>query len=184
MRQISGALIVGGSIAFIVAAFMPITFAFIVQRNIEAVRSRPIEWAASQVLFGLGGAVTAAGLALLTLELRRGEQGDVLGYFACAAITVGAICWGAIVYARYTLPLERVLAEPTLGKWFVMYTLLTQAALLAYGLVLVRAGYPRWLGFGTSGLATASLVGYFVFKDVPPFIHYVITLIIGLALLL
>lgn len=183
MQKIASIVIMIGSLGFIIAAFMPITTAFVIKRDIARIQSRPVEWAASQILFGLGGAVAAVGLGLLTLHLRSANNAAGAGYLGFATMALGAICWGVIVYLRYTLPLEIVFKEPTLGWWFIAYTLLTQAALIAYGVALFQAGYPRWLGLGTIGLATASLVAYLVFKDMPPFAHYVITFVIGLALL-
>ncbi len=182
MEKIVSIVVVIGSIAFLIAAFMPITTVFVIERDIARVQSRPVEWAASLILFGLGGAVTAVGLGLLTLQLRGANNAAGPGSLGFAAMALGAVCWGVIVYLRYTLPLEIVFKEPTLGWWFIAYTLLTQAALIAYGFALFQAGYPRWLGLGTMGLAIASLATYVIFKDMPPFAHYVITFVIGVAL--
>jgi len=88
---------------------------------------------------------------------------------------VAAICWGIIVYRRYAQPLEVVVLRPNIDWLFVVVTLLSQAGLVAYGVALLQAGYPRWLGWGTISLALLLAVAYFVFKDVPPFAYYVIT---------
>ena len=183
MTRTASIIIVAASVAFLIAAFLPITTVFVIDRDIARIQSRPIEWASSLVLFAVGGMVTAVGLGLLTLQLRSLNSAAGPAVIGFVSVMLGAVCWTVIVYLRYTLPLEIVLREPTLGWWFVAYTLLTQAALIAYGLALVQAGYPRWLGISTMGLAAGSFLAYVVFKDMPPFAHYVITLMIGVALL-
>ena len=183
MNKLPAIVIAIGSILFLIAAFMPITTVFVIERDVARVQSRLGEWNASLTLFGLGGLATAVGLGLLTLQLRGATNAAASGYLGFAAMALGAVCWSVIIYLRYSLPLETVFKEPTFGWWFIAYTLLTQAALIAYGFALFRAGYPRWLGLGTIGLAAASFSAYLVFKDMPPFAHYVITFVIGVSLL-
>lgn len=183
MNKMTGIVIVIGSILFLIAAFMPITTVFVIKRDVAIVQSRLVEWVASLILFGSGGVITVVGMGLLTLHLRGIHQGAGASSLGFAAMAVGVVCWSVIVYLRYSLPLEIVFKEPVFGGWFVAYTLLTQIALVGYGVALSQAGFPRWLGFSTIGLAAASVIAYLVFKDMPPLAHYVITLVIGVALL-
>ena len=68
-------------------------------------------------------------------------------------------------------------------RLFPAYTLLTQLGLLAFGVAYLRAGYPAWLGGLTLGGAVVFFVVfsvvYLVFKDIPPFVYYVLTFIAG-----
>jgi hypothetical protein len=174
-----------GSVMFLIAAFMPISYVYAerdVQAQIVRVQSSPTAWAISQILFALGSIVVAAGFAMLTLQL-RGTRGAFFAYLGAAAITLGTLCWVVIVYRRATLPLQEVFESPTFGWLFVAYTLLTQAALIAYGFAFLQALYPRRLGLGTVISATMLCVAYLVLKDMPPFAYYVITLAIGIRLL-
>ena len=43
----------------------------------------------------------------------------------------------------------------------------------------IPAGYPAWLGGITLGGAVVFFVVYLVFKDIPPFVYYVLTFIAG-----
>ena len=184
MDKLAGLIVVLGSLAFLVAAFLPITGVFIMERDAARLASRWSEWLVSLVLFGLGGTITALGMGLVTLVLRDTRPAALAGWLGCAALAVAAVGWDIIVYRRYALPLAVVVQRPNVDWLFVAYTLLTQAALICYGVALLQAGYPRWLGVGTISLAALLAVAYLIFKDVPPFAYYVITLIIGLRLLL
>ncbi len=184
MLKLAGLIVVLGSLAFLVAAFLPITGVFIIERDAARLASRWTEWVVSLVLFGLGGTVTALGLGLVTLVLRDTRPAALASWLGLAALAVGAVAWDVIIYRRYAQPLAVVVQQPNINWLFVAYTLLTQAALIAYGFALLQAGYPRWLGWGAIGLTALLTVAYLIFKDVPPFAYYVITLIIGVKLLL
>lgn len=174
-----------GSVMFLIAAFMPISFVYAerdIQVQIARVQSSPTAWAVSQILFALGSIVVVVGLALLALQLRS-TRGAFFGYLGAVGIALGTLCWVVIVYRRATLPLEEVFGSPTFGWLFVAYSLLTQPALIAYGFAFLQASYPRWLGLGTMISATLLCVAYLVLKDMPPFVYYVITLAIGIRLL-
>jgi hypothetical protein len=174
-----------GSVIFLIAAFMPISIIYAerdVQAQIARVQSSPTAWAISQILFALGSIIVVAGLTLFTFQLRS-TSATLSGYLGLAAIALGTLCWVVIVYERATLPPQDVFGAPTFGWLFIGYTVLTQAALIAYGFAFLQAGYPRWLGLGTIISTTLLCVAYLIFKDMPPFAYYVITLAIGIRLL-
>ena len=165
---------------------MPISFVYAerdVQAQIARVQSSPIAWAISQILFGLGGVLVAAGLALFTLD-QRSTNATFSEYLGLAMIAFGTLCWIVIVYERATLSPQEVFGSPTFGWLFIPYTLLTQATLIVYGLTFLRTGYPRWLGLVAIIPALLLCAVYLIFKDVPPFAYYVITLAIGIGLAL
>src|SRR5215216_1792522 len=162
MNKLPAIVVIIGSVMFLTAAFMPISFVYAerdVQTQIARVQGSPLAWVISLSLFALGSILVAAGLAWVTLHLHSTRAA-----FSCslglALITLGTLCWVVIAY-----------------------TLLTQAALIAYGLAFLQAGYPRWLGLGAIIPAALLCVAYLIFKDMPPFVYYVITLVIGSRLL-
>jgi hypothetical protein len=78
--------------------------------------------------------------------------------------------------------------EP-LARWntalYLIYTVMTFAGLVAFGLAMVATSLlPGWLGWVAVGYALAGLALLAVTRDAPPFLHYLMTLAIGVALLL
>jgi hypothetical protein len=185
-KRIGEIVTIIGSIMFLVATFMPITTVFVVNRDIAEVQRRSAEWAASLALSGLGSAVTAIGLGLLTLQLHGSNTRPAIGssYIGLAAIVSGTLCWAVIIYLRSTLPLVVVFSEPTFGWWYTAYTLFMQTALIAYGVAFLQAKSHRWLGVGIIVMAKTLLIVYLSSHVMPPLAHYALTLLIGIALLL
>ena len=66
---------------------------------------------------------------------------------------------------------------------FPAYALLTQFGLLAFGVSYLRAGYATWLGGVTVGGAVIFFIVYFVLKDIPPFLYYILTFMAGVRLM-
>src|SRR5215216_2446724 len=184
MNKFPAIVVIIGSVMFLTAAFMPISFVYgerDVQTQIARVQDSPLAWVISLSLFALGS-MLVVGLAWLTLYLRSTSAAFATS-LGLVMIAFGTLCWVVIVYKRATLPLQDVFGAPTFGWLFIAYTLLTQAALIAYGLAFLQAGYPRWLGLGAIIPAALLCVAYLIFKDMPPFVYYVITLVIGSRLL-
>ena len=180
MSKLPGILLIVGSGLFMIAAFLPITVAF-VQGDTKALRDAPGAWAGASLLFVLGTLVTGAGLGLLATQV--GTGGAAVAYVSVALFVAAAVFWAVITYLRLALPIEQVLASPTFGWPFVAYTLLMNGALIGMGIALLLADYPRWIGWATVGLPVALAVTYLVAKDMPPFAHFGVTLALGVALL-
>jgi len=51
--------------------------------------------------------------------------------------------------------------------------------LIAYGFAFLQAGYLRWLGLSAIIPAALLCIAYLIFKDIPPFVYYAITLLMG-----
>jgi hypothetical protein len=181
MNKFPAIVVIIGSVMFLTAAFMPISFVYgerDVQTQIARVQDSPLAWVISLSLFALGSILVVAGLAWVTLYLRS-ISAAFASSLGLVMIAFGTLCWVVIVYQRATLPLQDVFGAPTFGWLFIAYTLLTQAALIAYGFAFMQAGYSRWLGLGTIIPAALLCIAYLIFKDMPPFVYYVITLLIG-----
>ena len=72
----------------------------------------------------------------------------------------------------------------TLPGWmFVLYSLLSMAGFLLVGTVLLRMGFSAWGGWLLIGGSLLFFLLYVVFRDMPPFVYYVLGLVLGVVLL-
>jgi hypothetical protein len=190
MQKLAGVGLIVGSILFIIAAFTPLTFRVIMadtQQRIELIQNERTGWVFLNILFGVGSVVAVVGLALFAQHVQ--SLGDnptvrVVSYLSAAIAALGALGWVIIVYNRAVLPPQELGGNLSINNWiFPAYTLLTQIALMIVGFVLIQTGYPAWLGWGMLVLGGLSLIAYLVFKDMPPFVHYVLLLVMGIALM-
>jgi hypothetical protein len=185
-----GIVLIAGALLFIIAAFMPLTIRVItstdLQQRIETIQNEPRGWLLSNFLFGAGSVISVIGLVLVGLHIQtiRNETSVTVAIYLAAALAgLAALFWVFIVYKRAVLPAQEVAGNLGINAWmFPLYTILTQIALIIVGWVLIQSGYPTWLGWGMLALAVLSLVAYLVFKDMPPFTHYILLLILGIAL--
>jgi hypothetical protein len=190
MQKLAGIVLIVGSLLFIIAAFTPITIKVITasdaQKRAEFIMNEHTGWLLVNILFGAGGVIAVIGLALFAQHVQSVADSPGVklgGYVATAAAGLAALFWVIIVYNRAVLPAQVIASNLSINAWmFPAYTLLTQLALIIVGFVLLQSGYPAWLGWGMLVLAALSLVAFLVFKDMPPFVHYVLLLIMGIVL--
>ena len=182
-ERVAAIILLVGSILFIIVAFMPVSRVYAEPSQaakLEIITSNRTAWTASQILFGLGASIAAIGLGFATYHL-RGTPGAVWVYIGLAAVILGAVLWDGLVYLRAIDPEGFV--EGKLISWpFPVYALLTQVGLIAFGVSYLRAGYPAWLGGVTVGGAIIFFIIYLVFRDIPPFVYYILTFIAGIVL--
>jgi hypothetical protein len=99
---------------------------------------------------------------------------------ACLALVVGALAWAWSLYLRGIRVSE--FAFGTLPGWpFATYVLLTIGGLALLGVGLLAGRFPVWLGWLTLGADIVFLAGYLWFKDIPPFVFYLLFLLVGLV---
>ncbi len=189
MQKLAGIGLIIGSVLFIVAAFTPLTFKVImadVQQRVDLIENERAGWIFLNILFGLGSIIAVIGLALFAQHVQSIENSitmRIVSYLGAAIAAVGAICWVIIVYNRAVLAPQEVAINLGVNNWtFPAYTLLTQLALMIVGFVLIQSNYPGWLSWGMLVLGGLSILAYLVFKDMPPFVHYVLLLVMGIAL--
>jgi hypothetical protein len=179
----TGAVLIFGSILFLVAAFSPISRIFAepdAHKKLEIILNEKSAWTFSQVFFALGALITAAGLGLTVYQLRATPD-SAWAYSALAALVIGAVLWSWDVYLRAADPPAFVAG--TLPAWpFITYTLLTQAGLAVVGIVLLRSALPVWVAWLLIGGSLLFFVLYLVLKDMPPFVYYILTLVAGIVL--
>ncbi|MDP9439086.1 MAG: hypothetical protein M3P49_10115, partial [Actinomycetota bacterium] len=172
------------SVLFVIAAFMPVSRVFVEPSpaaKLEIITSNRAAWSASQLLFGLGASIAAIGLGFVAYHL-RGTPGAVWIHIGPAAVILGAVFWDGHVYLRAVDP-EGSVEGRLIGWLFAAYALLTQFGLLAFGVAYLQAGYPAWLGGVTVGGAVIFFIVYLVFKDIPPFVYYILTFVAGIRLM-
>ena len=137
-------------------------------------------WRAAQPLYAVGPLVAAAGVGCLvptsSSPIARG-----LYAAACAALTLGALPWAWSTYQRGRLVQE--FAYRQLPSWpFATYVLLTIGGLALLSMGLLSSSEPAWLGWLTIGADVAILIAYLSFKDIPPFVFYLLFILIGVVL--
>ena len=177
-----GILLVAGSVVFGVGAALGVPAVF-TERDPKArlrmLQARLGRWRTAQPLYGLGPLIAAAGVGALAADASGHATRAILAA-ACAALAIGALAWALALYQRATRIAE--FAFGTLPGWpFATYVLLTISGLALLGAGLVFGGFPRWLGWLTLGADLSFLLAYLRFKDLPPFVFYLLLLLVGLA---
>jgi len=162
-----------------------------------AAQTSLFQWSFS--LFISGIIVTLLGLAMLTTLLRDARD-RIFSYLALIVFLFGNVLM--VIYIAFPLGVEPLAAQETvrtgvvpdyyvqLTLWtqplFVIYTILAFSALAAYGgAILSTRVLPHWVGWLALvyGLAGLVLVG-FAAGNVPPFLHYLMPIVMGILLLL
>ena len=192
MERLAGIVLIAGSLLFLIAAFMPISMRVFPesdpQRRVEIIEADRTGWNVSSTLFGAGSVVTVIGLLLFALHVQSASDNATLklaSILAVIAAAVGAALWVIVVYGRITMSAQEWVSGVNVNTWmFPTYMILTQLAWIVIGYTLAQTGYPGWLGWGMAGLSALSLVAFLILKDLPPFTHYVMTVIMGVVLAL
>jgi hypothetical protein len=172
-----------GSILFLAAAFSPISRIFGIgdaERKLEIIMGSRTQWMVAQWLFALGALVTAAGIGLFALRA-IGKGASIFLFTSAALIGVGALLWSWQVFQRAVDPARFVAGD--IPNWgFVAYSLMTILGLAVLGVGLLRTDMQPWVGWLSIGAAGLFLVVGIVFRDMPPFVYYIILLTIGFML--
>jgi hypothetical protein len=177
-----GLLLIVGSVIFVAGAAVGVPRVFTEpdpQVRLRLLTEHLGMWRAAQPLYGLGPVIAAAGVGYLAAGApTRGTRATFA--VACLALAVGAVAWAWSLYLRGTRVAE--FAFGTLPGWpFATYVLLTIGGLALLGAGLLAGGFPVWLGWLTLGADVVFLAGYLWFRDIPPFVFYLLLLLVGLA---
>jgi hypothetical protein len=167
------------------------------QLLVIAVQTSLFQWSFSLVISGI--IVTLLGLVMLTTLFR--DTGDAtFSSLALIASLFGGVLM--VIFIAFPLGAAPVAAQETvrtgvapdsygqltLGTQplFVIYTILAFSALAAYGgAILSTRLLPHWIGWLSIIYALAGLVlAGFAAGNVPPFLHYLIPIVMGILLLL
>ena len=182
---ISGIVICLGSLLFLIAAFSPSSRVFgasTAEKKLAVINASMRGWKISQALFGSGAIITALGVGLLAFSLRWLPANLI--YVIAGLLLVGAVSWSRHVYLRAMDP--QAFVAGALPAWhFILYTLLTLAGFFLLGFESLRLfGFHAWQGWLLMGASLLFFVAYLIFKDMPPFVHYLLGLVLGVSLIL
>ena len=184
LQSIGAAVMILGSALFLIAAFMPLSMRVYsmadASKRLDTIIASLTQWRISQVLFGLGSLVGALGVGIFAFAV-RGQLFALSLFLAAPGLAVGAVLWSIHVYRRAIDP--QAFAFGTLPGWpFAVYTILTLIGILLIGVAALSMWLPSWVGWLTIGAPVILFVVYLVGKDMPPFVHYLLLLIVGIAI--
>jgi hypothetical protein len=173
-------VIIIGSVFFLIAAFSPVSRIFglpSADRKLEIILSAQNQWMVAQVFFALGALVTAAGIGIIAYHF-RGQSFSALMNTAVVILAIGALLWTWHVYLRAIDP--QLFVPKGIPVWyFAAYTLLTQIGLAFFGVALLRTELQNWVGWMMIGSMGLFFLLTLIFRDMPPFVYYVVTLIMA-----
>jgi hypothetical protein len=180
----AGALLIAGSVIFLLGAQLGVPKVFTEpepQSRLRMLEENLGRWRAAQPLYGLGPIITAVGAALLAADAPAGGGTRAMFWLAAAALLAGSLAWARSVYLRAIRVADFAFAR--LPGWpFAIYVLLTIGGLAALGIGLLTSGIAAWLVALTLAADVLFFVLYAKFGDIPPFVFYVLLLIVGLVL--
>lgn len=183
-QGVDALLLIAGSLIFLVAAFAPISLAVFSQtdagKRLAAIEDSRRVWSLDQLFYALGAIVTALSVGLVAFRLSD-TPGSLLAYLGFAALATGAAFWAVHAYQRAVDPVAFI--EGALPAWlFIAYTVLTQAGLAAFGAALLQSTIPAWTGWMLIAAAALLFAAFLLFRDMPPFVYYTLTLVTGVTL--
>jgi hypothetical protein len=184
LNQISAIATIVGSILFLVAAFLPISFRVFPQtspaKKLESINADPGQWFAAQVLFAFGTLVTVIGIALFAYNARH-ESFRWLIWASVTLLAVGALPWLWQLYARTVDPAG--FTEGSFPMWpYLFYFFTTEVGLAVYGVALLSSPLPTWAGWVVMVSMVLLALLTIILRDMAPFAFYVITLFAGVML--
>lgn len=179
----SSVLLGVGSVLFLVAAFLPVSRVYAEpdpEKKLEIILELKWMWNLSSVLFGIGSLVVVFGWALFVFSFNELSK-VIIPLASIILLGTGALLWTWHVTERIIHPVGFVNGTNT-PHLFLVYSLLTQVGLALAGWFLLRMPVPDWPGwmliFGSAILFILMLV----FKDMPPFVYYLLTLVLAITL--
>lgn len=150
-------------------------------------------WQAVNVSVGVAAVLLVLGFAAAAEPLDR-AGGGVLVALSQDALLLGAALWLASLTFRVTAMASASDTAPGAGfeavsAWagglFLAWSALANAAVVGFGVAIVRSGYPvPWAGWAAVALGALLLVQLLATGDALPALYHVAPALIGLALLL
>lgn len=149
------------------------------EKKLRMLEDRLAQWRVAQPLYAAGPLVVGVGVGFLAASV------DVRSDRAWLALSslfllVGALCWSWSVFLRFRHVREFALGG--LPGWpFATYVWMTLAGLAALGTGLLIAGFPGWAGWVTLSACLAFLIVYVRFRDIPPFVFYILLPVVSIS---
>jgi hypothetical protein len=200
-RSVEGAVLAIGAVLFLVGAGNPVLArAWVSPREayLKIVAGHPTAWRVSHILFIVGTVLTAAGMAELPAAAGIHSVGArALVSVAGTVVAIGALLWIVALVGRLAVTsvvasafvagtgeATPVPSERWMSELFAAFLLLAGLGLVALGLGFIVAPVLPILGWVCVAFGVIIAGGYLAFGDVPPFVVYLPTGLIGLALIL
>jgi hypothetical protein len=174
---------VTGSAVFLAGAAIAVPRVFTEpdpQERLRLLQEHPRRWRLGQPGYGLGAVLAAVGVGRLAAESTQPASRWLAA--SCSLLVLGALLWSWAVYLRARRP-EDFVAGRLPGWPFAGYVSLTVAGLLLLGVGLLAGRWPAWVGWATLGLDAVFLAAYARYRDLPPFVFYLLLGVVGVAVL-
>jgi len=197
----AGLLLVAGAVAGLWAAATPSltrVWSAPLPDKLLMIADRRGAWWRANVLFLVAIMATAGGLATLAALIREG--GSYGPAFAGLGLTLAATpLWAVDLAFRVTVTTSVAEAVkggaavptwyPSAAKWswslLIIYSLCASAALVGFGLGIVRSGIlPEWSGWIAMAGVGVLIFGTIARKDTIPVVVQLLTLLFGVLLLI
>lgn len=206
LPHVAGALLILGCLATLYGAALymfvkdsngPVIFGPPPHEWLRLVGEHADTWRMATIPFMVGPIVTVLGFAGLEASLRRaGDPG--YGQLGLMAVAFGAALWVIDLAARLTIDPWAAKALAATGaipdvytavsSWmsvlYVIYTILTFVGLSLYGAAILHSTLtPNWAGWVAAVYGLLGLVYFAITRDAPPFMHYLIPIMLGVLLM-
>jgi len=191
---LAGLLITGGSVLQLIAAGLADPRVFSTSNPVvrmQAIAANRPGWVMQAILFPVAFSVVAAGFGVAARAL-PGRASRRLALAASLFGGVSVLLWLPISINRIGMT-DRALAlalDPQAaatadigGPTFWPYTGAALGSVVLAGLAFGLGGWRRRLATGVSGLAALGAMATLVVGDWPPFVTYVLTLVLGIGVL-
>jgi hypothetical protein len=195
---VTGWLLVIGSLSFIVGALNPAlaqVWSAPQDAQLGLIHDAATAWTITNVLFAVGTVLTAAGLWFV--PERVGARGAALARAATVVYVVAATAWLASITFRLAVTPDAAATFVATGsmdpayvlmdRWalgsFGAFTYLAGASLVAFGVALFVGRVSVVAGSFAILIGLVIAVGYALVGDMPPFVAYLPTGLIGLVVL-
>jgi hypothetical protein len=178
LQKPTSLLLALGSLLFIIAAFLPVSRVFAEpdpDKKLSIIMDLRTMWTTGQVLFGLGSLVTVVALGWQSWGLRT-VNGAGWSHLGVILLFIGMTLWCWHVWERAFDPKAFVSGTNT-PYLFWLYSILTQIGLVLLGITVLRSDQANWVGWMFIIGAATFLILMIIFKDMPPFVYYVLTLV-------
>jgi hypothetical protein len=179
----AGIVLLAGAAAFCAVAFAPASFVFGMSDAHERrayLDRHARSWRWGQLPFAAGAVVSAVGLLVLGRDL-DGTPGTAVSWAGGLAI-VASLPWAEHCRLR-ALSAADFLDGRLPGWHFVVFVWGTLAALAVTGAALLDTDLPRWTAWFVLGSSACFAAAMLRFRDLPPFLLYVVTGVLGVAAL-
>jgi len=192
MQRVAAILLIVGALIFAGAVFSPPIFnVFSVSdpvQQLDVIEQNLMGWRVANAFLAIGATLVVAGIMVLARHLTSLNDSNQLrwtAYAAAALVILGGLLWLVVQFDRMTRSPEHIISgQPLGGEWvFIVYVLSTLAGMIVLGYAMLRAGYPRWLGWGCILVFGYTLAHAVLTQDWVPLEWYIDTFVLGIALL-